>query len=92
MTIYQIDSINPGAKTKVKSSVQRSIRAKLIESYAPLLTPAIMDEMIPKKSQLELLKLFVSHLSLASFSLSSSFPYIIAITCFYDAWWLLCLI
>ncbi|KAL9000365.1 MAG: hypothetical protein Q9188_005692 [Gyalolechia gomerana] len=47
--------ISPGAKSKVKSSVQRAIRTKITETY-PLLTPHI-DEIIPKKSQLDLLKL-----------------------------------
>ncbi|KAL8688293.1 MAG: hypothetical protein Q9218_005765 [Villophora microphyllina] len=47
--------ISPGAKSKVKSSVQRAIRNKITETY-PLLTPHI-DEIIPKKSQLDLLKL-----------------------------------
>lgn len=47
--------ISPGAKSKVKSSVQRAIRSKVVETY-PLLAPHI-DEIIPKKSQLDLLKL-----------------------------------
>ncbi|KAL8680988.1 MAG: hypothetical protein Q9186_002888 [Xanthomendoza sp. 1 TL-2023] len=47
--------IAPGAKSKVKSSVQRAIRSKITETY-PLLAPHI-DEIIPKKSQLDLLKL-----------------------------------
>ncbi|KAI9793329.1 MAG: translation machinery-associated protein 20 [Piccolia ochrophora] len=47
--------ITAGAKTKVKSSVQRAIRAKVVETY-PLLAPH-MDEVMPKKSQLDLLKL-----------------------------------
>jgi len=42
-------------KTKVKSSVQRAIRTKIVETY-PLLA-AHIDEIIPKKSQLDLLKL-----------------------------------
>ncbi|KAL9098870.1 MAG: hypothetical protein Q9163_005547 [Psora crenata] len=49
------DDISAGAKSKVKSSVQRGIRTKVIETY-PLLAPHI-DEIIPKKSQLDLLKL-----------------------------------
>jgi hypothetical protein len=48
-------SINAGAKSKVKSSVQRGIRAKVLETY-PLLEPHI-EEIMPKKSQLDLLKL-----------------------------------
>ena len=48
-------SISAGAKSKVKSSVQRAIRTKVCETY-PLLAPHI-DEIIPKKSQLDLLKL-----------------------------------
>ncbi|KAL8779423.1 MAG: hypothetical protein Q9213_006941 [Squamulea squamosa] len=47
--------ISPGAKSKVKSSVQRAIRTKITDTY-PLLAPHI-DEIIPKKSQLDLLKL-----------------------------------
>ncbi|KAL9617258.1 MAG: hypothetical protein Q9160_007939 [Pyrenula sp. 1 TL-2023] len=47
--------ISPGAKTKVKSSVQRAIRTKVTETY-PKLAPYI-DEIIPKKSQLDLVKL-----------------------------------
>ncbi|MCJ1419048.1 hypothetical protein MMC32_005399 [Xylographa parallela] len=49
------EMISAGAKSKVKSSVQRAIRTKIIETY-PLLAPHI-DELIPKKSQLDLLKL-----------------------------------
>ncbi len=49
-------SISAGAKSKVKSSVQRAIRTKIVETY-PLLAPHI-DEIIPKKSQLDLLKLY----------------------------------
>ncbi|KAF2088937.1 PUA domain-containing protein [Saccharata proteae CBS 121410] len=47
--------ITAGAKTKVKSSVQRGIRAKVVETY-PLLEPHI-DAIIPKKEQLDLVKL-----------------------------------
>ncbi|KAL9637494.1 MAG: hypothetical protein Q9204_001864 [Flavoplaca sp. TL-2023a] len=47
--------ISPGAKSKVKSSVQRAIRTKITETY-PGLAPHI-DEIIPKKSQLDSLKL-----------------------------------
>ena len=53
--MYQ-SSISAGAKSKVKSSVQRAIRTKIVETY-PLLAPHI-DEIIPKKSQLDLLKLY----------------------------------
>ncbi|CAZ80443.1 unnamed protein product [Tuber melanosporum] len=42
------------SKTNLKSSVQRSLRAKLVEQF-PLLAPHI-DEILPKKSQLSLLK------------------------------------
>lgn len=52
---YSNYSISAGAKSKVKSSVQRAIRTKIVETY-PLLAPHI-DEIIPKKSQLDLLKL-----------------------------------
>lgn len=47
--------LTAGAKSKVKSSVQRAIRSKVIETY-PKLAPYI-DEIIPKKSQLDLVKL-----------------------------------
>ncbi|KAF2145340.1 uncharacterized protein K452DRAFT_118638 [Aplosporella prunicola CBS 121167] len=47
--------IHAGAKTKVKSSVQRGIRAKVVETY-PLLEPYI-DTIIPKKDQMDLVKL-----------------------------------
>ncbi|KAF2234905.1 translation machinery-associated protein 20 [Viridothelium virens] len=47
--------IQPGAKTKVKSSVQRGIRAKVLETY-PLLEPHI-EEILPKKSQIDQTKL-----------------------------------
>jgi hypothetical protein len=49
--------MTPGSKSKVKSSVQRGIRAKVLESY-PLLEPYI-EEILPKKEQLELVKLYV---------------------------------
>lgn len=47
--------LNAGAKSKVKSSVQRAIRTKVLETY-PLLAPHL-DEILPKKGQLDLLKL-----------------------------------
>jgi len=47
--------ITPGAKSKVKSSAQRAIRSKVVEEH-PLLAPHI-DEIIPKKEQLDLVKL-----------------------------------
>ena len=47
--------LTAGAKSKVKSSVQRGIRAKVLETY-PKLEPHI-DEIMPKKSQLDLIKL-----------------------------------
>ena len=50
-------SFSPGAKSKVKSSVQRTIRAKVLETY-PLLEPYIED-ILPKKEQLDLVKLYV---------------------------------
>ncbi|WPG99741.1 Hypothetical protein R9X50_00256000 [Acrodontium crateriforme] len=46
---------SPGAKSKVKSSAQRGIRAKVIEQY-PLLEPHI-DDILPKKEQLDLVKI-----------------------------------
>ncbi|KAK4121580.1 hypothetical protein N657DRAFT_682656 [Parathielavia appendiculata] len=42
-------------KQKLKSSIQRSIRQSILTTY-PLLTPHI-DEILPKKSSLELIKL-----------------------------------
>jgi len=48
-------SITPGSKSKVKSSVQRAIRAQVLETY-PLLEPYI-DEIMPKKSQLDAMKI-----------------------------------
>ena len=48
-------SLSAGAKSKVKSSVQRAIRANVLETY-PKLEPHI-DEILPKKSQLDLIKL-----------------------------------
>ena len=47
--------LTPGPKTKVKSSVARAIRTRVLETY-PLLTPHI-DSILPKKSQLDLVKL-----------------------------------
>ncbi|KAI9848910.1 MAG: translation machinery-associated protein 20 [Thelocarpon superellum] len=47
--------ISAGAKSKLKSSIQRGIRGKILSTY-PLLTPYI-DEILPKKSQLDLIKL-----------------------------------
>nr|POE47432.1 translation machinery-associated protein 20 [Quercus suber] len=44
-----------GAKSKVKSSAQRAIRAKVLETY-PLLEPHI-DDILPKKEQLDLVKI-----------------------------------
>ncbi|KAL1979250.1 hypothetical protein VTN96DRAFT_6402 [Rasamsonia emersonii] len=47
--------IQAGARSKVKSSVQRSLRSKLVETY-PGFEPYI-DEIIPKKAQLDAVKL-----------------------------------
>ncbi|KAF2667497.1 hypothetical protein BT63DRAFT_415058 [Microthyrium microscopicum] len=47
--------VSPRSKTKVKSSIQRNLRAKLVETY-PGLEPHI-DEILPKKEQLDALKL-----------------------------------
>ncbi|KAI9795717.1 MAG: hypothetical protein M1825_001260 [Sarcosagium campestre] len=46
---------NAGAKTKVKSSVQRGIRSKVVETYPAL--SSVLDDIIPKKSQLDIVKL-----------------------------------
>ncbi|KAI7479248.1 hypothetical protein KC351_g7675 [Hortaea werneckii] len=43
-----------GSKTKVKSSVQRGIRQKVLDTY-PRLEPYI-DEILPKKEQLDMVK------------------------------------
>ncbi|KAK0931720.1 translation machinery-associated protein 20 [Friedmanniomyces endolithicus] len=45
----------PGSRSKVKSSAQRAIRAKVLETY-PKLEPHL-DEILPKKEQLDLLKI-----------------------------------
>ncbi|KAF2651892.1 hypothetical protein K491DRAFT_696037 [Lophiostoma macrostomum CBS 122681] len=47
--------ISAGSKSKVKSSAQRGIRSKVVDQY-PLLEP-YMDEIMPKKEQLDLVKL-----------------------------------
>jgi PUA domain protein len=49
--------LTPGAKSKVKSSAQRAIRAKAIETY-PRLEP-YMDDIMPKKEQIDLVKVYV---------------------------------
>jgi hypothetical protein len=49
-------SITPGSKSKVKSSVQRAIRTQIVQTY-PLLAPYI-DEIIPKKEQLDVMKMY----------------------------------
>ncbi|KAK3306468.1 uncharacterized protein B0T15DRAFT_141440 [Chaetomium strumarium] len=46
---------SPKQRQKLKSSIQRSIRQSLLNTY-PLLTPVI-DEVLPKKSSLEQVKL-----------------------------------
>ena len=51
------NSIHPGSKTKVKSSAQRAIRAQIAETY-PALEP-FMDDIMPKKEQLDMVKLCV---------------------------------
>lgn len=53
--MFKKESIVPGAKTKIKSSVQRGIRQQVLDTY-PLLEPHI-DVLLPKKSQLDLVKL-----------------------------------
>ncbi|KAK0352680.1 translation machinery-associated protein 20 [Friedmanniomyces endolithicus] len=45
----------PGSRSKVKSSAQRAIRAKVLETY-PKLEPHL-DEILPQKEQLDLLKI-----------------------------------
>jgi hypothetical protein len=56
-----ISSISPGSKSKVKSSVQRSLRTQLITVY-PLLAPHI-DEIVPKKEQLDAMKVYAIYYS-----------------------------
>lgn len=50
-------SFQAGSRSKVKSSVQRGLRSKLIETY-PGFEPYI-DEIMPKKASLEAVKLYV---------------------------------
>ncbi|KFH44626.1 Translation machinery-associated protein-like protein [Hapsidospora chrysogenum ATCC 11550] len=47
--------LQPSPKQKLKSSAQRAMRSALVSTY-PLLTPYI-DEVVPKKSNLESMKL-----------------------------------
>ncbi|KAF2762038.1 translation machinery-associated protein 20 [Pseudovirgaria hyperparasitica] len=47
--------ISAGSKSKVKSSAQRAIRQKVLDTY-PALEPYI-DDILPKKEQLDLVKL-----------------------------------
>ncbi|KAL7628041.1 hypothetical protein AAE478_002237 [Parahypoxylon ruwenzoriense] len=49
------DSLSAAPKSKLKSSVQRSLRQSLLTTY-PLLAPYI-DEILPKKGSLEAMKL-----------------------------------
>ncbi|KAF3160566.1 translation machinery-associated protein 20 [Orbilia oligospora] len=46
--------VSSSGKTKIKSSVQRNIRQKICEQF-PLLEPVI-DDVLPKKAQLDLIK------------------------------------
>jgi hypothetical protein len=68
--------MQPGSRSKVKSSVQRTLRNKLIETY-PGLEPHI-DEIIPKKAHLEAMKLlvlvFITFLSFFLLACFSAFP------------------
>ncbi|TKA64243.1 hypothetical protein B0A55_11735 [Friedmanniomyces simplex] len=50
-----LDRFVPGSRSKVKSSAQRAIRAKVLETY-PKLEPHL-DDILPKKEQLDLLKI-----------------------------------
>ncbi|KAH0537629.1 hypothetical protein FGG08_005580 [Glutinoglossum americanum] len=56
--------ITTSAKSKVKSSTQRAIRAKVAEQF-PLLAPHL-DEIMPKKSQLDVVKVDRTTLYLSS--------------------------
>lgn len=51
------DSLAPSARSKVKSSVQRGLRQKFLDTY-PGFEPYI-DEVLPKKAQLDAVKLLV---------------------------------
>ncbi|ETN45323.1 uncharacterized protein HMPREF1541_09154 [Cyphellophora europaea CBS 101466] len=53
--MFKKDSLTPGAKSKIKSSAQRAIRQKVLDTY-PLLEPHL-DAILPKKSQLDQVKL-----------------------------------
>ncbi|KAK0627289.1 hypothetical protein B0T14DRAFT_563106 [Immersiella caudata] len=53
--MFKKDSITASPKQKLKSSIQRSLRTSLLTTF-PLLTPYI-DEVLPKKSSLEQMKL-----------------------------------
>jgi Pre-PUA-like domain len=55
LTPREFSSVQPGSRSKVKSSVQRNLRAKLVETY-PGFEPYI-EEIIPKKAQLDAVKL-----------------------------------
>jgi malignant T-cell-amplified sequence len=55
LTTYPSPSLQPGPKSKLKSSIQRSLRQSLLTTY-PLLTPHI-EEVLPKKASLEQAKL-----------------------------------
>lgn len=57
MLIYQFTSIPPSNRSKVKSSVQRGLRQRLLETY-PGFEPYI-EEIMPKKGSLEAVKLYV---------------------------------
>lgn len=52
-----LNSIPPSNRSKVKSSVQRGLRQKLLETY-PGFEPYI-EEIMPKKASLEAVKLYV---------------------------------
>jgi len=53
--MFKKDSITAAPKQKLKSSIQRALRSSLLSTY-PLLTPYI-DEVLPKKTPLEQVKL-----------------------------------
>jgi hypothetical protein len=55
--LIRVSSISPGSKSKVKSSIQRALKQQLVSTY-PLLEPHI-DEIIPKKEQLDAMKMYV---------------------------------
>ena len=70
--IYHVLSIPPSNRSKVKSSVQRGLRQKLLETY-PGFEPYI-EEIMPKKGSLEAVKLYVESHPYMQLSQINNFP------------------